>query len=514
MVSNKAVRTMPMTQGTLPEDVEGCHAVIGELVATLNERDRRVEQLMHRLEQLLRRVYGPRAERIDPAQLVLFAPELADSEASGAEGEPEEEPGCAGRRRGHGRKSLPKDLPRRRIEHTVPAKERVCAACGADKERIGEEVSEQLEYIPASVCVLEHVREKLACPQCRRGVTVADKPAQAIEKGLPGPGMLAHVATSKYCDHLPLHRLEGIFARHGLDLRRSTLCDWIQATARRLEPLVAAMQARVVQSKVVHTDDTPVRVMDGKGTHFGRLWVYVGDENHPYTVFDYTATRSREGPERFLREFRGTCLEPRYLQADAYSGYDRLYGRNGITEVGCWAHTRRYFHQAQSDDPVRAHVALARIKQLYAVERRARDLAPAERQALRQEEARPLLKNFEQWLHEQDLAAVHGQPIGQALQYARNHWGPLTAYLEDGDLKIDNNLAEQVIRPIAVGRKNWMFAGSDRGGHAGAALYSVIASAKRHHIDPFAYLRDLLERIPHPCAPAPTEFLPDNWRLS
>jgi hypothetical protein len=340
---------------------------------------------------------------------------------------------------------------------------------------------------------------------------VAEKPAAPIAKGLAGPGLLAHVCVSKYADHLPLHRLEGILGRFGVKVSRSTMSDWVIACAQALEPVVEALHQGVLASKVIHTDDTPLQVQVDQGIRTGRLWVYVGDEKHPYTLFDYTPTRSCEGPQRVLREFRAQPDSPRYLQADAYVAYDSLYETNGIEETGCWAHTRRYFYNARKAHPTCAHEALALIRRLYGVERAAHDLDATERQALRQQESTPILKQFEDWLSPRMKDSDSRTPLGGALHYTWNLWPSLNRYIEDGDLDIDNNEAERSIRPVAVGRKNWNFAGSHRGGRAAAHLFSLIATATRNAIDPFIYLRDLLGRIRTHPRDRIHELLPPLW---
>jgi len=502
----------------LPTDVAQCHALIQELSASLHEQQRRSVQLEQRVEQLLRRLYGPRAERVDPAQLVLFAQELAAPQPDEAESpaEPEAAASAPVTRKGHGRKPLPKDLPRKRIVHDVPDEEKVCPECGRDKKRIGEEVSEQIEYVPASLYILEHVRPKYACPCCQEHVAVADKPVKVIEKGLPGPGLVAHVLTSKYCDHLPLYRQEFLLARHGVALSRKTLCGWVLKAADKLRPLIEAMKREALASAVVHTDDTPVRVQgDGKdGPFTGRFWVYVGDDAHPYTVYDYTPSRKRDGPAEFLDGYKG------YLQADAFGGYDGIYTSGDVVEVACWAHARRKFYDARSTDPDRAHRALAWIRQLYDVEKDAKKLDAEGRRAMRQEHSKPLFEGvegtqgFKTWLDEQQSLVLPKSPIGEAVNYALNHWTALTRYLDDGILDIDNNAAEQALRGIAIGRKNWLFLGSNRGGRAAAAHYTLIQSAKRHGIDPFAYLRDILLRITAAPPADLRELFPDRWKAA
>ena len=479
------------------------------------ERERKLRQLQHWVEQLLRARYGPRRERVDENQLFMFAAEiLARAEKTPpASGETEAPPAGAKstpQRPGHGRSALPKSLPRQRVVHDLGEGARQCPQCQGELKRLGEEVSERLEYVPASLVVIEEVCQKYACP---KGCTVvtAEKPTAPIEKGLAGPGLLAQVAVSKYGDHLPLHRQADIFRRQGVEISRQTMGDWMRACADLARPLYELMKQGVLGSKAVQTDDTPVPVLDPAlpRTRTGRIWTYVGDDDHPFTVYDYTPNRSRDGPEEFLKEFRG------YLQADAYSGYDHFYQEpeRGIVEVACWAHSRRRFFEAQSSDLMRSTVMLAYIRLLYDIEREARDrhLDPDGRRALRQEKAQPILQDIRTYLEREHPLVLPKSPEGQAIAYTLSNWQALTRYCEDGDLEIDNNGAERSLRGVAVGRKNWMFYGSDQGGRTAAVLTSLIATCKRLHIDPFAYLRDIFERISSHPKKRLGELLPDEW---
>ena len=338
-------------------------------------------------------------------------------------------------------------------------------------------------------------------------MAIAAKPPQPIDKGLPGPGLLAQVITSKYGDHTPLYRQEDILARHGVTLSRATLCGWMARAAERLTPLYELMIERVQSSKIIWTDDTTVPVWDPTlpATRTGRFWVYIGDDRNPFCTYDFTPRHTRDGPERFLSNFRG------YLQADAFTGYDRLCAGPDVIRVACWAHARRKFYECRTTAPVLAHEALARIRQLYRIETGCRALPADERQAIRERDAVPLLEAFEAWLDEQSRQVLPKSPLGKAIAYARNQWPDLQTYTRDGALSIDNNLAERTLRAQAIGRKNYLFVGSDRGGRTAAILYSVVGSCTRLDGDPFAYLKDVLERLPTQPAERLGELLPDAW---
>jgi transposase len=463
-------------------------AIRAQLEQTVQSQQRKIDQQQHEIARLLRRLYGPRQERIDPDQLTLFSGEeltaLAEELALPApEQTAEESPGTASsqqRRRGHGRRALPEHLPREQRRYELPEPERVCPCCGDVRREIGQETSEQLEYVPASFQVIEHVRVKYACRRCEEQVALAPKPPQPIDKGLPGPGLVAQTVLSKYGDHAPLYRQEDIFSRHGVTIRRSTLCDWIAAAADLAQPLYERMCRRVRESKVIHTDDTSVPLLDPLLGHArpARFWAYIGDAAHPYSVYEFTESRKRDGPARWLEGFSG------YLQADAYGGYDGIYKdpRRSIVEVACWAHTRRYWWEAKTTDARRAHQALAFIARLYQLEHAAQERSSRERCALRKEHALPILAEFAAWLEGEQPQVLPKSPIGEALRYTQNQWEALGRYTEDGDLSIDNNVSERTVKIPALGRKNWLFVASPAGGRRAAVLLSLVASAKANHV--------------------------------
>ena len=384
---------------------------------------------------------------------------------------------------------------------------RLCPIDGMPMPLIRYETSEQLEYEPSKMKVIVTKRAVYACPKKHDEATLitAPKPLQIIDKGLAAPGLLASVVVGKFGDHLPGYRLEDIFSRHGVEIRRSTIYDWLSAVAAATRPLYELMKERVLASKIIHTDDTQVKLIDTEigGTRSARFWAYIGDRDHPYEVYDFTETRGRAGPEKFLKGFQG------YLQADAYGGYDGIYLNSGgaIVEVACWAHCRRYWLKARDQDAVRVHHVLAVISRLYEIERAARNVDAQQRQSLREEHAAPLLHNLEQWLANETF--LPKSTTGQAATYTRNQWTALSRYVEDGNLSIDNNAAERAMKPVAIGRKNWLFVGSNSAGDRAAVLMSLIASCKASHVEPFAWLRSTLTSLPE--SPELESLLPDNW---
>lgn len=518
----------------LPDDAATLKHLILELLAALREERRDKEQLRQRLDLLLRRLYGPRTERFDPQQPLLFTDVATPAGAEEAPSPPvapeAASPSGSRRCRPHGRRRLPENLPRRPVHHELTAAERLCV-CGQMRVEIGTEVSEQLDWQPASLFVWQHYLHKYACPACAQAnaetapqaprgpaVVAAAKPAMPIDKGLPGPGLLAQIIVSKYFDHLPLYRQENIFQRQGLVLHRSTTCDWMAAAAACLRPLYERLVTWVLQSRWLHTDDTRVQNLGHApgATAQGRLWVYVGDREHPCNAFDFTVNRQRDGPQTFLTNFQG------YLHADAFSGYDALYlppagsGTAVIYEVACHAHARRKFYEARNSDALRAHQALAYYAQLYELERRAtaNQFDEAQRRQLRQDVAVPILETFHRWLETQRVEVLPKSPLAEAIGYALNNWTALVRYTEQGFLAIDNNVAEREMKRIAIGRKNWLFVGSENGGRTAAVLFSFTSTCHRLRIDPWAYLQDVLSRLPGAATADLDELLPHRWQAA
>jgi transposase len=399
------------------------------------------------------------------------------------------------------------------IEHDLDESEKACPCCGQERQRIGQEKNEQLEHLPSNFVVLEHIRHKYACLHCNSGhcqkcdgqahIDLAAKPQQPIEKGLAGPGLLAYVVTSKLADHLPLYRLEQIFARQQVRISRSTLCGWIAAAARVVQPLYELICNRVRQSAVIHTDDTIVPILHEGHCRQGRLWTYFGDQANRYIAYDFTPTRSAQGPLGWLGKWQG------FLQADAFAGYDKLYARGDVTEVACWAHTRRKYFDAQESDPARALWMLEMIRRLYAVEKEAADRDAPTRLLLRQSQSAPILEQIRLWLIEQQVQVLPRSPIAGAIGYTLNQWPALVVYTSDSRLSPDNNVAERALRRVAIGRKNWLFSGHDESAQNHAVLWSLIASAQRHDLDVQLYLRSVLAHLPGLPPEELPNYLPD-----
>jgi transposase len=501
----------------LPENPKVLQQMVLDLMAQLDRECTERNKIEALLRELLNARRNRKSEQLSSDQLALFAAawqaRQAEAEPTKPDGSDDHDPNAnsgadesASKKRTGGRQPLARHLKRERIVHDLAEEEKHCSTCQQDLRPIGEESSERYEYIPAKLTVIEDICKKYACA-CT--VKTATKPSQPIEKSTAGASLLAQVIVAKTADHLPLHRQEKIFERHGVDISRKTMGGWLAQCADLLKPLYGSMKEVLFQSKVIGTDDTSVKVLDVKlpFARTGRIWPYSGDAAHPVILYDYTATRERAGPEEFLKGYRG------YLQADAYGGYDAFFKdpARGLIEVGCWAHARRYFHKALESDQPRMGLALLLIAQLYRVEKEARSLMAEERLRLRQLQSQPILEKLRNYLLEIQVEVLPKSPEGRAVRYTLKNWTALTRYCEDGDLQIDNNATERAIRGVAVGRNNWVFFGSDEGGKTAAVLRSFVASCQRVGIDPFVWLKDILSRIAdHPITRI-AELLPHNW---
>jgi transposase len=503
-----------MPSRSLPDDIESLQRLVIEQRAALLSRDVEIEKLKIELARLKRMQFGRSSEQLDQtiAQLELSLEELEASESEllaplGVSVPAVEKTKPA-------RRPLPESLPRETFVHEAPCN---CPACGGLLRAMGEDVAEILEYIPSRFKVIRHVRPKFSCASCQQ-IVQAPAPDRPIARGLAGPGLLAHVLVSKYCDHLPLHRQTQIYAREGVELDRSTLADWVGQSSALLRPLVNALRVHVLGGSKLHADDTPVPVLcPGRGTtKQGRLWTYVRDDrasgnSAPAAVwFTYSPDRKGLHPRAHLKDFCGT------LQADGYAGFDKLYNEanpnHPIREAACWAHVRRKFYDIQvaNDSPL-ANTALDRIGELYGIEAEIRGQSADIRRDIRHARSGPLLDALYRWFKDLLTQVSAKSELAVATRYAMSRWKALTRFVADGAIEIDNNAAERALRAVALGRKNYLFAGSDAGGERAAAIYSLVGSAKLHGLDPQAYLRHVIQRI----AAHPTnrieELLP--WRV-
>jgi len=502
---------------TLRAEVRVLNARVAELEKCGWEKDALIRHLQHQLSQVLRRQYGQKADRVVPNQLLL---EICDQLKKGVAPEPDDDPeppdGSSKkppRKKGHGRRPIPAHVERRQEIHDLNPEQQRCPSCGRQMRCIGEECCCKYEFIPARLVVIEHIQKKYACLCLDSTVHTAAKPSSPIEKGLATPSLLSYFSVSKYLDHLPLHRMEGIMARYGIEYPRSTMWEQLKAGGQLLEPLYTAAIEEVLASRILATDDTPVKVLDRERTkaRTGYVWTYVGDKEHPLIVYDYTPGRARAGPEAFLKDYGG------YLQADALPQYDELFKPERhklIWEIGCWSHARRYYVNAQETSPTQAVIAIAHIKALYEVEKAAarRKLRGDALVAWRREHSVPVLDRFRGWLHEQLQTTLPKQPMTTAINYTLSNWDALCRYIEDGEFVPDNNRSERALRGIAVGRGNWLFFGSDRGGRTAAILLTLLKSAQRNDLNPFDYLTDVFARIADHPQSRIAELLPHRWK--
>jgi transposase len=487
-----------------------------ELLSHKNE----IESLKLLIAKLQRLQFGRKSEKLDRqiAQLQLKLEELqtqqADREREVQSTLPVAAAAVLQATNRPTRRSLPEHLPRE--TRKILPKQEACPDCGGKLQQLGEDVSEMLEYVPEHFQVIRQVRPKLACADCDR-ILQAEAPSRPIERGMAGPGLVAHVLVSKYCDHLPLYRQAEMYAREGVELDRSTMADWVGGASQLLKPLVEELRQHVLAGSKLHTDDTPVPVLaPGNGkTKTGRLWVYVrddrpsGDITPPAVWFAYSPDRQGEHPEKHLREFTGT------LQADAYAGYEKIYEDGRVQEAACMAHARRKFYDLHvaHKSPVAAE-ALERIAGLYAIEKEIRGRPPDERREVRNARSRPLLESLKQWLEETLGKLSRKSDTAMAVRYALGRWEALVRFCDDGRLEIDNNAAERALRTVAVGRRNYLFAGSDAGGERAAAIYSLVGTAELNGLNPEAYLREVLSRIADHPIQRLKELLPWNVAAS
>jgi len=516
-----------ITAADLPDDIAALKALllaserrvqerddqVAGLEAQLNTRASDIEHLKLWIAKLRRMQFGRKSEKLDH-QIEQLELQLEDLQADGAEAAREMPAADQAPRKKSVRRPLPDHLPR--DEEVYAPTTDACPACGGGLRPLGEDVAEQLEFTPASFRVIRHVRPKLACACCDV-IVQAPAPSRPIERGIAGPGLLAHILVAKFADHLPLYRQSVIYAREGVDLDRALLASWVGAASALLRPLVDAVRRHVLDASKLHADDTPIPVLTpGNGkTKTARLWTYVrddrrsGDTSPPAVWFAYTPDRKGIHPQTHLAKFKGV------LQADAYAGFNALFEDGTIHEAACWAHARRKFHDLHAARPTPLTTeALRRIAELYVIEAEIRGKPPDERRQVRQARSRPLLDDLERWLRTTLDTLSRKSDTAAAILYALKLWPALLRYCDDGAVEIDNSAAERALRGVAIGRRNYLFAGADSGGERAAAIYSLIGTAKLNGVDPEAWLRDVLARIADYPVNRVDDLLPWNCNLS
>ncbi len=512
----------------LPDDNASLQVVIRSLLLERDGEKRRADdlqvenlRLQLELERFRKWYYGPRADRLqsdnDLAQMLLHFAEEMDRKPVNPDDVPrdaklEEELRRVKRRQGRRNLANFENLPVITQVHEWSAAERACPGCGVERKEIGADESWQVEYLPGHFERIHHVRKKYACPGCESHgdnprMETAAKPEAAIDKGMAGPGLLAYIVTSKFSDYLPLYRLEDIFQRQGFEISRATQSVWCGDVADLAEPLWELMAARVRSSHVVATDDTIMPMLSKGKAANARMWVYVGDDAHPYNVFDFTLNRGRDGPKYFLKDYRQVLL------ADGYGGYNGVVIGNEIVRAGCWAHARRKIIEAEKVAPEIAREAVEMVRALYAVESQARDASVPERLRLRQEQSAPVLAHLREKLLEWKEQLLPRHPMAEAVNYALGQWTELNVFCADGAVPIDNNISEREMKRVVLNRKNSLFVGNARGGRTAAILASLTSTCRRHDVDPQLYLTQLLTNLPTTRMNELSAWLPDQWKL-
>jgi transposase len=491
---------------SLPDDPSELKGLVTLLASELKNRDLKITDLKHQLAGHNRHRFGSTSEALDQLQLSLENEEIAVA----AEESDTPEPEASELKNKPKRKPLPEHLERKE-QVLSPGED--CSKCGGSLKTLGEDVTEELEYVPGRFIVNRIIRPRMAC-SCCEAIVQAPLPSRPIERGRPGPGLLAHVLVSKFADHLPLYRQSQIYEREGIDLDRSTLADWVGKSTALLEPLADAIGKHIRKGQALFADDTPVKMLapGNKRTKTARVWAYVRDERPwdgqapPGAWYQFTIDRKGEHPVSHLSDYKG------WVHADGYAGFNGVFGEDKASEVACMAHIRRKFVDVQqSQGSAIAEEAIKRIAKLYGIEKEARGCYPEDRAVLRQKKAKPIFDDLEQWLHAQLPKTSGKSPLAKAIRYALVRMPKTRSYLDNGFLELDNNTCERAVKPVAIGRKNWMFAGSERGGKAMAIAFTLIETAKLNDVDPQAWLTDVLGRIADHKINRIDELLPWNY---
>jgi transposase len=509
---------MPMNAAAKPLEIPSDPAKKDELIHSMHEH---IQHLSSQLAWFKRQIFGQKKERHVPEvpeeQMSLNdlfehagapMPGVAEDGKDGTEKITYERRKPA---KGHGRKPIPDYLRREKHVVDVPEEEKVCPCCGEQKKQIGEDITEELEYEPAKFFVNQFIRPKYACPNCPdEGVTTAQPPSRPIDKGIAGPALLAYIIISKFVDHLPLYRLEQMFKRYQIFINRSTMVGWIAQLCLHLEAVYREMKRQLIEeSFLIQGDETTLKVQNDTvpdKCDLGYLWPYVGDAK--LAVFEFRDSRVRAGPTDFLKGFTN-----RHLMSDGYAGYNQVIEKNFLIHLMCWAHARRKFFDKKDLEPQFAGQVLGLIKELYMVERDTIEMKPEERKRIRLERSAPVLEKIKALLEERSKTLLPKNPLCEAVNYTLNHWKQLTSYLQDGRLPIDNNLVENAIRPVALGRKNWLFAGSPEGAQRMALIYSMVATCKLNGINPYEYLVDILPKAASYDQRKIADLTPIKWKM-
>jgi transposase len=483
----------------LPDNLSDCHDLIRKLFD-------RIDDLEKQLSRRNRAAFGRKSAKVDATLLTGTGKAIHSQTTDELDAEKNRLNIVPAKRHGGGRCTPSTSIEPRRVEHRLDANSIPCPCCGQPREIIGFDVSHQIEFVRAIYECIQHIMFKYACKHCGSQMITAQKPYQPIDKGLPGPGLLAKIATDKFWLHLPLYRQEQVFTALSIPINRSSMCRWLKGVAEVLTPIVKRMRQLILHSRVVQSDATTLPVIrKGLGkTHRGFVWVYRGDTSYPYVFYDYSETEHSIYPERILKGFTGI------LQTDGTNKYNEIIN-NGATTANCWAHVHCYFEDAWKHDPVSAEFPMGVIKSLFDIERLAITLSEDERKDLRQRLAKPKLDLLKSWLDNMSTVALPKSRLGEAISYTLNRWPALLTYLDHPFVEISNNASERSIKPMVISRRNWLFAGSDEGGHTAATIMSVVETCKRLGINPFEYMKDVLTRFPSAKTSQIDDFLPDRW---
>ena len=490
----------------LPDNIPECHKLITDLRNKVKSLEERVAVLEKQLSRRNRAAFGKKSAKVDATLLTGTGKAIHFQTANELDAEKDRLNIVRDPKHGGGRSAPSSHLAPRKVEHRIDASEIPCPCCGQPREIIGFDVSHQVEFVLSLFEYIQHIMFKYACKNCAGQIIAAQKPYQPIDKGLPGPGLLAKIATDKFWLHLPLYRQEQVFKALSIPINRSSMCRWLKEVADILHPIVKRMSQLILNSRVLQSDATTLPVIKkGLGkTHKGCIWVYRGDADHSYVFYDYSDTERSIYPEEILKGYTGI------LQTDGTNKFNNII-ENGATSANCWAHVHCYFEDAWKSDPVSAEFPMGVIKSLFDIERVAATLSESERKDLRQRLAKPKIALLKDCLDEAQLVVLPKTKLGEAISYTLNRWPALLVYLDHPFVEISNNASERSIKPMVLSRRNWLFAGSEEGGHTAATIMSIIETCKRLRINPFEYIKDVLTRFPSTKTSQIDDFLPDRW---